>query len=388
MGLFNMGPRRQGGEIEGVLSEANGRLRYGGHWFSAASDLPLERGLIHFGHLVSFVAAAIRRPRRVAALFALLLGTRSEDLFLSGSLAGEALRVYFDRRSVGMFPQNRFCRGVLLLPRDHSDYLRGRRRQALRTNLRRAAAAGIVCEAMSDPALALDAVSEVFHSRRASCSDREQHILRTAWASLFARPETTLMVAVDQSGRPLAVTAAVIDDMVCLIEVAVASNYEARWALHDHLVRMLIGRGVRYLLAEGGGPFGALGLTDHEQYYQHLLGYELRHLIPVPPHAMGHSRRRRASLVVAAVAAATHSSWRRVRRARGSSARRSSRSRGPRRKDYRASTGAGVRIATVVRCLLIRGSTRLCRRESADRAVSGDGPAGRSGLRSRRGHGR
>ena len=153
------------------------------------------------------VAAAVRRPRRVVALFAVLLGTRSEDVFLSGSLAGEALRAYFNQRSLGVFPQNRLCRGVLLLPHDHSEYLRGRRRQALRTNLRRAAAAGIVCEEVSDPAAALDAASEVFRSRRASFSDKERHTLETDGAFLFARPEATLMVARDQSGRPLAVTA-------------------------------------------------------------------------------------------------------------------------------------------------------------------------------------
>ena len=329
--LFEIGPPRQGGELGAAVSESNGRLGYGGPWFSAASDLPLERRQSHVGHLATLVTAAVRRPRRVAALFALLLGTRSEDLFLSGSLAGEALRAYFNRRSLGVFPQNRLCRGVLLLPRDHSDYLRGRRRQALRTNLHRAAAAGIVCEAMSDPALAFDAASEVLHSRRASFSDREEHILKTSGASLFARPETTLMVARDQSSRPLAVTAAVIDDMVCLIEMAVASNYEARWALHDHLVGVLIGRGVTYLLAEGGGPFGALGLKDREQYYQHLLGYELRHLIPVPPHAISHRRRRLASLASPQRQLPRHSSRRPLRRARGSPARGAGRRSAPRR---------------------------------------------------------
>jgi hypothetical protein len=161
-----------------------------------------------------------------------------------------------------------------------------------------------VCEAISDPALAFDAVSEVLHSRRAPLGDTGLHVVRTSWASLFARPEMTLMVARDQSDRPLAVIAAVIDDIVCLIEVAVASNYEARWALHHHLVRMLIDRGVTHLLATGGGRFGALGFTENEQYYQHLLGYELHHLIPANPQSMTRRRRLVASLVVAAVTAA------------------------------------------------------------------------------------
>jgi hypothetical protein len=97
----------------------------------------------------------------------------------------------------------------------------------------------------------------------------------------------------------------VVDDTICLIELAVASNYGARWALHDHAVRMLVRRGVRYLVVEGGGPFGSLGLTEQEQYYQHLLGYRLRHLIPVNARPVTRRRRLLASTVVAVVWAAT-----------------------------------------------------------------------------------
>jgi hypothetical protein len=87
-------------------------------------------------------------------------------------------------------------------------------------------------------------------------------------------------VARDRRRRPLAVVAAVIDDSVCLIKFAVASDHRARWALHDHLVQLLIARGVQYVVVAGGGPFGALGLPAGVQHYQHLLGYELRHVIP------------------------------------------------------------------------------------------------------------
>jgi hypothetical protein len=72
----------------------------------------------------------------------------------------------------------------------------------------------------------------------------------------------------------------VIDSEVCLIQFAVSSRHEARWALHDHLVGLLIARQVKYLLAEGGGPFGALGFESELHHYQHLLGYQLRHLVP------------------------------------------------------------------------------------------------------------
>lgn len=167
----------------------------------------------------------------------------------------------------------------MLLPEDHADYLRGRRRQALRTNLRKAAAAGIQCEVVSDSRRALEAASRVWSLYRESSTDAEE---LPAWLNeLLARPETTVTVARDQHGRPLAFLVAVTDDTVCLIYMAVAICHEARWALHDHLVRGLISQRVRYLLVGGGGPFGALGLPANVQHYQHLLGYELRHVIPV-----------------------------------------------------------------------------------------------------------
>jgi hypothetical protein len=123
--------------------------------------------------------------------------------------------------------------------------------------------------------------------------------------ALLARPEITLMVARDMDERPLAHVGAIIDDTVCLIYFALAISHEARWMLHDYLVRTLIARRVRYLLAEGGGPFGALGFTTNVQHYQHLLGYELRHLIPARPQSMTRMRRLWAALAAAAVTAAS-----------------------------------------------------------------------------------
>jgi hypothetical protein len=229
----------------------------------------------------------------------LLLRTTSEELVLSASSAGQALDEYFNKRSLAVFPQNQFCRGVLLLPGDHAEYLRGRSRQALRTNLRRATATGITCEDVSDPRV-LDEFTEVYRSARGDVpSDAAND-----WRAVLAAPHITLMVARDKCGRPLALSGVVIDDWVCLIVSALAVSHEARWALHDHLVHTLIARRTRYLVAEGGGPFGALGFTANVQHYQHLLGYELRHLKPLRADAMIRRRRRLASFVVAAVTAA------------------------------------------------------------------------------------
>ena len=262
------------------MSDQESLYRLGSSLLEAASALPLRGGLGHPRRLARFVIAVVHRPRRGLALVRLVMRTRSEHVCLSNSRAGHALRRYFDRRFLVVFPQNRLCRGVLLLPGNHREYLRGRRRQALRTNLRRAARAGIRCEQTRDPTRALDAATQIVRDRRGPITEADIASLTGTWPVIFARPETTLIVAADAEGRPRALMAAVIDKRVCLIDVAVASSHEARWALHDHLVRELIDRGVRYLLAEGHGPFGAVGFGPNMREFQHLLGYDLRHLIP------------------------------------------------------------------------------------------------------------
>jgi hypothetical protein len=208
----------------------------------------------------------------------LLVKTPSESVELSESDTGRALFRYFDERFLGLIPQNRLCRGVLILPDRHETYRRGPSRQALRRNLRRAQRAGIRCEQIADRSQVLRSLGEILASRKSTTGDTEQ--LMREWQPILARPELTLYIARDGDERPLALTAAAVDREVCLIQLAVASSYDARWALHDHLVAALIDRGVRYLLAEGDGPFGALGFSEEVHHYQHLLGYELRHLVP------------------------------------------------------------------------------------------------------------
>ncbi|HWF74393.1 MAG TPA: hypothetical protein VG186_13680 [Solirubrobacteraceae bacterium] len=217
-------------------------------------------------------------PRRAIALIALLVRSPKVDVVVSDSEAGQALGQHLDERFLGIFPQNRLCQGVLILPERPSDYLCGRRRRTVRTNLRRAVAAGIHCETIDSPSDALDAAWRVVHARRAPTNADDLATLTGGLPTLFGRPEVTLLVARDHDSSPRAVAAVVIDDNVCLIRLAVSSSHEARWALHHHLVLTLIARRVKYLLAACDGPFGALGLARNEQYYQHLLGYDLCHV--------------------------------------------------------------------------------------------------------------
>jgi hypothetical protein len=267
----------------GFRSSARGRrlvgaARYAGPWFEAARMLGLRAGLGQPDRLGAFVVAALSRPTRLAALAGLLALTPTESVAISCSDAGAALRRYLDERFLGVFPQNRLCRGVLLLPRDHRSYLVGRHRQALRTNLRRATRAGIHCEVVHDADDALTAVTAIIARRRRRPDDLA--LLLAEWAAILARPEMTIFLARDANGDPLALAAVVIDQELCLIQIAIACDHAARWALHDHIVRALIQRGARLLFAEGGGPFGALGFESELYRFQRLLGYELRHLAP------------------------------------------------------------------------------------------------------------
>jgi hypothetical protein len=289
------------------------RIRYGGAWFSAASALPLDVRLSP-RLLARFMAAVVRRPRRLAALIALLVRTPREYVTLSESCAGRSIDRFFNQRRVGIV-KNRLWRGVLLLPRDHADYLRGRRRHALRNNLRRAATAGVRCEIISDSGRAGDEVSGLLRQQWGHLPAAELDAQTNHFRALVARPEMTVMVAYDQRGGTLAVLGVTIDDSVSAIGFATATCHEARWALHDHLVRTLIGRRVRYLFAQDEGLFGALGYPRSVQDYQHLLGYELRHVIPIPAYRAARRRRRLALVSVTASVGLVAPPLRRPRRA-------------------------------------------------------------------------
>jgi len=304
MRRYKGAPRSDSGRITSSETEFDGRVRYGGPWVSAASGLPLMADAMRPLPLARLVAAGLRRPRCAAALIGLLLRTPTEYVDLSRTPAGHALDEYFSQRSMWIIPRKRYCRGVLLLPEDHAAYLRGRRRQALRTNLRRAAAAGIKCEVVNDRRSADEDIVGVLRRQWSSLTEADLQYRLNEVSACLAQPDVTLTVARDEHGQPVAMATTLIDDKVGLIKHAVAISHEARWALHDHIVRILIARRVRYLLVDGGGPFGALGFAKNVQHYQRLLGYELRHVAPVRTRRAPRRRRVVASLVVVAATVA------------------------------------------------------------------------------------
>jgi hypothetical protein len=158
---------------------------------------------------------------------------------------------------------------------------------------------------VSDSGRTNDAVSRVVSHRWDDLPPAELDLWTKRFLKRVTRPEMTVMVAYDREGDATAVLAAAIDDSVCAIGFAVATCHEARWALHDHLVRTLIAQGIRCLLAADEGLFGALGYSSSVQHHQHLLGYELRHVIPSGGRGAIRRKRLFASVAVAGVLSAS-----------------------------------------------------------------------------------
>lgn len=256
------------------------RIHYGDRAFEAAATLPLRSGLGSPRRLARLLAAGVRRPRAMLALLEVLVrGAPSVHVRLTRSVTGHQLSSYFGRRAFGVFRRNHLFQAVLALPEDYSVYLRGRPRRAVRTNVRRAVGAGIRCESITEQAQALKAWDEVIAQRRPWMGEAERRSCDGQWfAAVIMQTGISRFAGFNTSGKCVAFCAVLIDEDVAMIRVAIATDHDARWCLHAHIVSVLCGRRVKYLLAEEGGPLGALGMPPNLQYYQRLLGYEICHL--------------------------------------------------------------------------------------------------------------
>jgi hypothetical protein len=194
---------------------------------------------------------------------AMLLGTLPKlPVSLSDSPPGERLRRHFDDRIWGI-RHSRLAQGVLELPEQQGLYLRGRSRQAVRTSVRKALAAGIVCRA-------LDGLEE----RRAAAGCVVPGM--SEWEDdLFLLPGDLWRAAFTPSGEPVAIAHVTVDCEWALLKGLVSSDHISRYLLHTDLVEELVGERVRHLLVDG--PMAPL-LAPALQYWQRLLGYRVASL--------------------------------------------------------------------------------------------------------------
>jgi hypothetical protein len=246
-------------------------LQYGGDTFVTACKL-LER------HRSSSGSARLL-PRKgdaagLKAMVALLWGLPRVRVRVSRSPAGERIRRYLAYRKWGLVPDTRIAQGFLAVPPTIDEYLGGRHRQALRTNLNRAQSRGIKVVPLTGVEERRWAVARWAEN----CPTRTQEDiewLRSYWEVESDRPGRRWLAALDRSGDCVGVCVVTVDVECALLEHLVATS-PARWSLNAAVVEMLCEEGISYLFVT---PVNGVRAERNVQYLHRLLGYSIAHIV-------------------------------------------------------------------------------------------------------------
>ena len=167
-------------------------------------------------------------------------------------------------------PHLRLGRALLVLPATFADYVRGRQRQAVRTNCARARALGLIVEPIEDETVAARTIAEIMFGGAAALDTFLEELPADApgptpglRALAVRRPDGEVLGAVAylNSGET-----ARLEGLKC---VPSEDGAVARYLLHTALVERLIDEGVRYLLADS-----VLGAAPGTRYLQQRCGYQ------------------------------------------------------------------------------------------------------------------
>jgi hypothetical protein len=172
---------------------------------------------------------------------------------LTASPAGRMIGEHLAIRERGRWKYRR-AQGVLPLPADFSQYLRGRHRQAVRTNATHARNAGLTIESCT-----IDNWTPGRGDVRA--------------AHISPGPIERWMVR-DPNGGVVADSILSVDEDVALLHGLVSSSSNARWLLHTAIVERLCGHCSILLL----NSEDAYVMGTGTQHFQRLLGYRIARL--------------------------------------------------------------------------------------------------------------
>jgi hypothetical protein len=223
--------------------------------------------------------AAASRPG-AAALVGLLRSLPVVRAPFSPGPAGRELRSWFGEGQ--RLPFARVPVAVLELPPSFPEYTRGRARQALRTNLRRAQEAGAACLPEPPPAELRRAIEHLAARRGQAPGHMVPEQRRPGVRRRFS-------LAYDAAGDPVGLSEVVVDDGWAGMGVLVtASGHEhapaVRYLLHAHTVERLIAGGVGMLAVSGSMLLTSAGT----RYFQQRTGFAPVWLRPVRiPRAQG-----------------------------------------------------------------------------------------------------
>jgi hypothetical protein len=199
--------------------------------------------------------AAWRRVRAGSLTLARYqLEVPSVKISLTSSPAGRMIGEHLAIREESGGWRYRQAQAVLPLPATFADYMRGRSRQAVRTNVAHARRAG------------LEVASSMFEYWRPGKDDT-----RYGQISPGAVERWTV---VDRDGTVVADSILSVDEHVALLQGLVAFTKHARWLLHTGIVERLCGS-CEILLVNSDDAYK---LPPGTQHFQRLLGYQIARL--------------------------------------------------------------------------------------------------------------
>ncbi len=250
-------------------ARSSDQLRYGRDPF-VASSVFLRR--------VRFAPSAVSRLRylgdgkRLAATVRLFVRLPRLTVSLSSSPSGREIGAHLRRTRWGI-PQNRLAQGVLVIPPTQGEYLRGRSRQAVRTNIRHAEGLGLTCRRLTSLS-ERRYVADYMVANRPQSEEQAEAYRR----HLDHRDSQCWTVGVPDHA-PAGLAVLTVDTQVAMLWSLVCIEHVAKWLLHTHIVGELAAAGVRYLLTSSRmAPLMPAG----DQYFQKLLGYRVAHLSLAP----------------------------------------------------------------------------------------------------------
>jgi hypothetical protein len=223
-----------------------------------------------------------RRLLRIVMQFPILLrflyALPGMDVRLSEDPTGLAIAEHLSLTRWGV-PRFHLAQGVLQLPPDFASYLRGRRRQALRTNIRRARELGIDCRSQTIPGWTRPDDKQLINAapvERWWATRSDGRIVGEAWLT--------------------------VDHECALLHSMTSSEPYVRWMLHSAIVERLYDSHRLLLLTNS---YDAPLMAPGQQYFQRLLGYSVARVRrPEPsPHSAAQTGRRRVPIGVLAIGA-------------------------------------------------------------------------------------
>lgn len=204
-----------------------------------------------------------RWPSGACALLRVIILLPRVTVSLTDSPSGRVIGAYLRARHRGV-RSHLLARGVLALPGTPDDYLPGRSRRAVRTNISHAAKQGVRCTSLKNGPPAEAAV------RRLAA-----HGLVDNADVLLARRADEWVIALDRDDQVVGGALVTVDRTWAMLNILVGLSYPVRYALHTDLVLTLGATGVEYLFVSNES---ALVLPDGLQYLQRILGYRVVNL--------------------------------------------------------------------------------------------------------------